>query len=1554
MAVVSCFSGFASLNPLVINLNGPVMGLIDVRNHNTAVPGTWWPQASSTLKYMHPSWTAANMGQIFGLAVDSSGNIYATPTTIYYCPTSGHPSPFGPAGPGGIYRVSGASGGINVYVTTGNFTPGGNSIPNKGSGLGNICYDPDHDQFFVTNFADGMVYRVKGGAVLSRFDPFSSVNTPQPGNTTFVALGERTWGIGYYNNRVYFARWVEDKGRPGAGANEIWSIGLSTGGDFAGLNFSAGTWEDGEVLEVSLPCYDAAGWSNPVSDLAFAQDGRMLVAERTMISDCGGALTNNFFGYAHYSRVLEYAVVGNAWTLTPGHSASLCPTLSAAQMKFPVGGFNIQTNSAGGVDYGYASFSPPNPPTGCDQMVWATGDQLLPASTTSQWVYGMQGVPATGGNYQSGLLVDFDHDISTHDKILIGDVEIRKCLCEEPDFPCEELSVSKQPVIPTPGTVSDSCCWDISLQVGFGPILWVEAQILTPGVVFSSASAGPSFNLTPNSSSSFTLYWGGPKGIPPGNYPNAVTFCLGNITSTSQVPQVVVFNWYALGPNDAPMLICRDTCYFECEPPVVGGQCLGVVWDSLVCNPNNPLEYTYYFQVQNLSSFQAQQIILSSLPSGFAFKPCPPPVITTTSPAIVVPSSPTVVPPGGLFPLQCVQLVSTTAITSPTTLCFNVGIFNQDSCCHRKHCIALKPCCLPCERRRVVVSQQQPQPPGTCCRALDIFNGCNGPYFTKLELLSLTPGVVFGSHATGGSSPSLWYNPISTPTQIQWQHVSGFVPFGLHAGLIQFCLDSILSPAQVPQVVVLNWIATSSSGKDTVVCSDTLRFECQPPIIKKCVDVLESNIVCVKDSISNQPIYALQLTIQNTSTPPNTATHLILTPVSSPAPVVWPNPIPLSPSLPPGGITTVSTTLYWSASPPPPGTLVCFQLRLADLLSGSQWCCFADTFCIPLPPCCCLDMESLCADFEQATTWIIDTAQCKVTLQFDSLFCPGYIEWINWGDGNQVYGPYYPGSMPMHTYLGSGTYVLSYLAIQTDATGAICMEKIEQDTLTLVCPSACKCGNFGPFHVSWKKGIGGVTLNCNAQPVLLPCPGAGGPYTFTSTFQCVGANCPSPVALQWTLIRLPNTSVASGTATANPIFAIQILPAWYSTPGTYVLQINGVCGSDTCRCRLLFRTDCPPPCPCTPQIIQQLAQAVQAGFGVVHFPGCKACFTPLALSPCEKVEWFLGSPVGPPLGVTWGNQPLCYTFPGSGTYTVVMKVTRLKPDGTLCEVFLKYQSVKVVCPPSPVLSVCETLFDNPNFNLDAKPGVLGLDGTSAFWTRASGSPEIVPNVPGSLDGWAIRLQGDAQVSDAFTAIAPECVKSDSGVIRLRIQEEATGGSILAGTELFIALDEKSLASDSGAVLKVGLPAQAGWSEVEIPYNLSAWPLAACSGAPAAKVVKPAIKICHPIPIDLKQKARVLIDFFCFPSKKVISTREGDLENALTLHPVPTTGLLRVILPDAAAVSAPQWRLTDYLGRIAQTGQLTSPFIDMSALPAGVYLLHIEGANHYWVKPVVKQ
>ncbi len=1557
MAVVTCFSGVFP-NTGNVNLSGPVMGLIDVRNRSTAPVGTWWQAASTPpLKYMHPSWTANTMGQVFGLAIDMNGDIFVTPTTVYYCTTSNQPSPFGPAGPGGIYRVSGTTGAVSTYVSTGPFTPGGNSIPNKGSGLGNICYDPAHNQFFVTNFADGMIYRVKNGQVLSRFDPFATTNPAQV-PTAFVPLGERTWGVGYHNGRVYFARWQEDIGRPSSASNEIWSIGLNpTTGEFSAATFNSTTqaYEDGEKLEITLPCFQG-NWSNPVSDIAFAADGRMLVAERTMSSDCGGALTNNFFGYAHSSRVLEYTPVGNTWTLTPGHASSLCPTTSANDLKFSVGRTTFNgANSAGGVDYGYESFSLEPKDFHCDKYVWATGDQLhqptqtphpsCPSSVNGDtWVYGMQGMPASGGNNFTGVLVDFDNNVCDHDKIQLGDVEIRRCPCPKRDTLCDLLDIN---LIPSRGT-PPSCCWQLNLNMGINAFA-LEAQILTPGVVFSSILFDPFFN----SSSTGNSFWLSkfPKiGIPAGTYPNAVTFCLGNITSPGQVPQVIVFNWYQLGPADIPEIFCSDTIELYCDlSPVPPPPCAVAVKNVVECNPNNPSQYVHSVVVQNAGNFCATQFVLSSPspPGTFGFLPWPFAVGPVSSSITSSPATPCV-PPGGMFPVNNFTIVPAAPVTAPTPVCFNITLVGQDSCCTSgPHCVTLMPCCDPCQRRRVV-AQQAPQ--GKCCHTLDITQGCPFPYFSKLELAILTPGVVFGSHATGPAYVGSWVNPLSTPTVVQWQYIGGAVPPGNYPGLINFCLSNIQNPSQVPQVLVLRWLVPSSKGVDSVACTDTLRFQCPPPVNEDCLKLLKSTISCKKEG--GALYYDLQLVVQNTSTPPHPATHVLLTQISGPAATISSNPAPLVPSpLPPSGTGTVNVGLY---GPIPVGSKLCFTLRLMDMSSGDNWCCTEpDTFCVTIPPCCCdSTIGPILANAVNTTV-----QGCKVTLKIDSIPCNGYVDYIHWGDGSQSYGPFPPGSMPMHTYSNSGTYVISYLFIILNNSGAICLEMFLQDTVQVNCPERCRCVGFSNLYISWpKKGV--KPLKCDTSHYeFVPCPPPGANYQIGGVLTCQGDSCPTSPLVNWQWVRQipgPPTVVQSGTAVANPSFSISILPAWYTTPGHYELQLFGLCGNDTCRCVLRLAIECPDPCPCVPK---SLGAAVNQGFAVSagSLFNCKRCFSPVgSLGACDKVEWFLQTPTGQTLlGTTTGNQPFCHTFPApGGVFTVVMKVTRFKSDGSICAVFEKKQLVKVKCPVIDIIDCSFPVWPNPTFSQNAVPGTLGGGGSTTGWARRLGSPRLVGNVPTSADGWAILLEGGETEDDAVQADRPICVVRDSGALSLRIKPTDWH----EGTEMVVAFEEKHFSDPPEAhVLKFTLPQEAmgEWLEVEVPYNLrNLKQLDSCGGSTANAKIKPVIGICVPTHL-LDKRPAVLVDLFCM-NGQVVSAHEPSAAGDMRVFPVPTTGLLRLLLPEDEAAGRVRWRVVDNLGRILLEGELTSPSIDVSALPAGFYRVEVESATQRRSKPIVKE
>ena len=110
---------------------------------------------------------------------------------------------------------------------------------------------------------------------------------------------------------------------------------------------------------------------------------------------------------------------------------------------------------------------------------------------------------------------------------------------------------------------------------------------------------------------------------------------------------------------------------------------------------------------------------------------------------------------------------------------------------------------------------------------------------------------------------------------------------------------------------------------------------------------------------------------------------------------------------------------------------------------------------------CCLDYDIFCQNVMNAVNITVDNANCKATLNIGDLPGCDYLEWVNWGDGVQDYGPFVAGAMPMHTYSGSGTFVISYLAIEVNPhTGLICFEKILKDTIVLNC--AC-CKNYNAF-----------------------------------------------------------------------------------------------------------------------------------------------------------------------------------------------------------------------------------------------------------------------------------------------------------------------------------------------------------------------------------------------------------------------------------------------------------------------------------------------------------
>ncbi|MCG8406503.1 MAG: dockerin type I repeat-containing protein [Phycisphaerales bacterium] len=399
----TCFSGFnLPNNPSSgVNASGFVVAVIDARippccANPVPVVDTNWPAPMfhNEFPVTANTWSAANLGQVFGLALDdqSPPNIYVSATTAYGL------HPVSASGPAAVFQINGSTGAISPFIVTGAGTTGTNTLANSGPGLGNICHDPVHNQFFVSNFENGEITRHgPGGIILSRLDPFA----PDGGSSGFAPLGERIWGVQVFQGRLYFGVWLRDGARQGtpwpvaAGPaptmpnNSVWSIALDAGtGDFVGV----------PLLEVVVPYIPSPNqYSNPVSDIAFSATGAMILGERTMNGDVGS------LGTAHVSRVLHYT----------GGSGSWAPS----GLNFSIGRdivvFGLRMNSAGGVDFD------------CDENVWSTGDALH--FTGGDLIYGLQRVPFTGNTNATATttsyLIDLDGNTTTTAKTYIGDVE---------------------------------------------------------------------------------------------------------------------------------------------------------------------------------------------------------------------------------------------------------------------------------------------------------------------------------------------------------------------------------------------------------------------------------------------------------------------------------------------------------------------------------------------------------------------------------------------------------------------------------------------------------------------------------------------------------------------------------------------------------------------------------------------------------------------------------------------------------------------------------------------------------------------------------------------------------------------------------------------------------------------------------------------------------------------------------------------------------------------------------------------------------------------------
>ena len=307
----------------------------------------------------------------------------------------------GVSGWGAVYKLDTYSGAISTFAL----------LPNaQDASLGSITYDCDHNQFFVTNFGDGKIYRLDmSGAIIDSYDH----GMPWNGSGGWAALRDRPWAVEAHDGRLYYSLWNEDTVNYSSGDfNEIWSIELDAAGGFV-----LGT----DVSEIILPGFYQTQYSAPVADMRFSKTGSLLLAERSMQG-------NSSLG-AHQSRLLEYECVAGNWV--------------PSSNIYEAGGPSYPNSSTGGVD---ATFD--HTWCGADAMHLSTADRM----------YGIQGLPTTGGTAADSVLIDYQDNLTIGDKTMLGDVVVASS--HTPDVVCPTVQVLDVDCI---GVLSP---WDFDLTIG--------------------------------------------------------------------------------------------------------------------------------------------------------------------------------------------------------------------------------------------------------------------------------------------------------------------------------------------------------------------------------------------------------------------------------------------------------------------------------------------------------------------------------------------------------------------------------------------------------------------------------------------------------------------------------------------------------------------------------------------------------------------------------------------------------------------------------------------------------------------------------------------------------------------------------------------------------------------------------------------------------------------------------------------------------------------------------------------------------------------------------
>ncbi len=341
----------------------PVLEIFRTKNTAAAPIGSGWamtPGFYATYSYIDPTWTRANMGNIFGIAIDNNRNIYTTATGFYGSQVAGIST-------GQIWKIDGVTGAVTAFKDL-------HTAGQDQKCLGNIKFF--NGFLYVSDLKDGNIYAVdvsNSALNFPPFDPGGAADNRKPHGLAIRNVGG--------NPRLFYSL-----NNFNSTTTAIHSIGIA-GSNFTGV----------ETVELT----NFAVNTNPVTDIAFSKDyARMILAERTT-----QAWTSTS---AHSSRVLEYKFNGVSWI----------DQLSG----YLIGGSSAK-NAAGGISFSQIVLQSNNVAK-CDTTIWATSDYLITTPGPFYGMVGFKHATGAGTPTGINIDFDNNWAMNSWDKTFLGDVEV--------------------------------------------------------------------------------------------------------------------------------------------------------------------------------------------------------------------------------------------------------------------------------------------------------------------------------------------------------------------------------------------------------------------------------------------------------------------------------------------------------------------------------------------------------------------------------------------------------------------------------------------------------------------------------------------------------------------------------------------------------------------------------------------------------------------------------------------------------------------------------------------------------------------------------------------------------------------------------------------------------------------------------------------------------------------------------------------------------------------------------------------------------------------------